>query len=650
MNTIHKICRYGSMTFLSNDTGIGRSLEEYGEWSQQEIEFLLDLLDPGSVALDVGAFIGTHTLAFSKRVAENGKVYSFEPRSEFFSCLKQNVTENNIVNVELFHAGVSDVPGYIDLSPIVTENLVNFGGAKLAISESPGEKYERTTVTTIDGMSLSRCNLIKIDTEGMEPRVIQGARKTIERLRPIIYAECVSVELGQQILSLIRPFQYAAFLHVTDVYNPSNYLGNPLDVFYGGGVTSSLALVPQERIPEFQSRHRKQGELIPILTADDLALGLLRVPFFKYEVLAKTEAANVTGVKFFAIELELKGERTRNELELKGERSRREASETCLRQVCSSRSWRLTYPLRKGMSVAGSIISRLQQLKLAKRRKAIKDCLQGSVTLRPFSGKGLLSCQCTQAQLESAEFQEWGGRMKHGIKGLHRKVWEFCYIAQALNERDMLRLGRRGLGFGVGEEPLASLFASYGCEIVATDLSTEEAAAEGWIKTNQHAASLEALNKRGLCSEQQFRNNVSFRFLDMRKLPDDLGTFDFIYSSCSLEHLGTIKFGEQFIYESLKYLRPGGIAVHTTEYNLSSNSDTVTRGSVVLFRKKDLERIVRQLRLKGYHITIDFSRGDSPADQFVDPPPYLNQGKIHLRLEVAGYVVTSFGLIIERAK
>jgi len=50
----------------------------------------------------------------------------------------------------------------------------------------------------------------------------------------------------------------------------------------------------------------------------------------------------------------------------------------------------------------------------------------------------------------------------------------------------------------------------------------------------------------------------------------------------------------------------------------------------------------------GYISTLDFHRGNLPGDQFIDPPPYLNQGKIHLRLDVGGFVVTSFGLIIEK--
>ena len=266
---------------------------------------------------------------------------------------------------------------------------------------------------------------------------------------------------------------------------------------------------------------------------------------------------------------------------------------------------------------------------------------------QPVGAPGKLkSCQCTQAQLQSEPFRAWAVQMREDPEHVHRKLWEYCYITQALYERDMLAPGRRGLGFAVGTEPLPALFASLGCEILATDLDTEEARAKGWVETAQHAASVDILNERGICDPQQFREKVSFRFVDMRKLPDDLGTFDFIWSSCSLEHLGTLKAGEKFIYESLKYLKPGGVSVHTTEYNVRSNFFTVTKGPSVIYRKRDLQRIAKNVRKQGCKIDLDFTEGKLPYDQIVDKPPYT--GEVHLKLLLENYVATSFGLIITR--
>lgn len=259
----------------------------------------------------------------------------------------------------------------------------------------------------------------------------------------------------------------------------------------------------------------------------------------------------------------------------------------------------------------------------------------------------LRSCLCTQAQLESREFQAWGVRLGERPGHLHRKTWEWCYISQALHERGMLAPGRRGLGFAVGQEPLPALFARLGCEIVATDLAATEADAQGWTARGMHADSLEALNGRGLCEPALFRERASFRCVDMRALPPvtELGRFDFIWSACALEHLGTLEQGEYFIFQALRYLRPGGVVVHTTEYNVSSNTFTVTAGESNIFRRQDLERIATDLGWMGYEVDLDFADGDRPGDAVVDPWPYM--GEVHLKLLLDGYVATSFGLIIE---
>jgi hypothetical protein len=96
----------------------------------------------------------------------------------------------------------------------------------------------------------------------------------------------------------------------------------------------------------------------------------------------------------------------------------------------------------------------------------------------------LKSNVCNQAQLESESFQDWCDKLGECRNHLHRKIWEYCYIAQALYERGLLAPGRRGLGFGVGKEPLAALFASYGCTIVATDLDPVSALRGGWVQND----------------------------------------------------------------------------------------------------------------------------------------------------------------------
>jgi len=114
-----------------------------------------------------------------------------------------------------------------------------------------------------------------------------------------------------------------------------------------------------------------------------------------------------------------------------------------------------------------------------------------------------------------------------------------------------------------------------------------------------------------------------------------------------MEHLGSIAEGEKFVFESLKRLQPGGIAIHTTEYNVSSNTETLETGGVVLFRRRDLESLSQKLIDAGHHIDIDFTLGKDSVDCIVQQPPY--QPDLHLRIQIGPFIATSFGLIITKA-
>lgn len=253
---------------------------------------------------------------------------------------------------------------------------------------------------------------------------------------------------------------------------------------------------------------------------------------------------------------------------------------------------------------------------------------------------------CRQADFGRPSFRYLMDQLGHPPV-LHRKVWEFYFIAQALYERGCLAPGMRGIGFAVGREPLTALFAKHGCSILATDLAYEEALVKGWVGSEEHAAGLTDINSGDICPADVFAESVSYRVLDMNHIPEDLTGFDFCWSACAFEHLGSLAKGIAFVKRSMDTLRPGGIAVHTTEFNLSSNDETMESEVTSLFRRKDIEELATDLREAGHEVTpLDWSPADGVADRFVDLPPY--GGEPHLRLRIEGYDSTSFGLIIRR--
>lgn len=94
-------------------------------------------------------------------------------------------------------------------------------------------------------------------------------------------------------------------------------------------------------------------------------------------------------------------------------------------------------------------------------------------------------------------------------------------------------------------------------------------------------------------------------------------------------------------------LRPGGIAVHKTEFNLSSNEHTVETGDTVIYRRRDIE-LVQRLRDRG-HTVKEFAVAPAthPLDFYVDTPPYTS--KVHLKLLLGQYVCKSAGIVVQRS-
>ena len=271
----------------------------------------------------------------------------------------------------------------------------------------------------------------------------------------------------------------------------------------------------------------------------------------------------------------------------------------------------------------------------------------------------LSSKPCVQTDLESDWAAHWSSELKSPVL-YHRKLWEYLYVLQAIYEHGHIRPGIKGLGFGCGAEPIPSYLAAKEVLVTATDQSLDMATAAGWAATNQHLDMAERVFQQHLVSQPAFEQHVSFRTVDMNAVPNDLTDYDFCWSICALEHLGSIEKGLAFIEASLGTLRPRGLAVHTLEFNIEADGPTIDNWPTVLFQRKHLERLVEKLEREGHEVAaLSFDCGTAPMDRFVDLPPWsydlpadhafpLGEPR-HLKLAIDGFISTSFGLIIRKA-
>ncbi len=134
---------------------------------------------------------------------------------------------NSVLNVQCFNAAVGEIPDLI-IVPILDYNVEsNYGSLNLGTFES-GEQVQ---VIPIDSLNLPRCNFLKIDVEGMEIKVLKGAKDTIQKHKPLLYVENDMKENASKLVEHISTLGYKMYLHLPPLFNKDNFYKNSTNVF-----------------------------------------------------------------------------------------------------------------------------------------------------------------------------------------------------------------------------------------------------------------------------------------------------------------------------------------------------------------------------------------------------------------------------------
>jgi len=147
-------------------------------------------IKPGSIVVDCGAQIGSHTICYLDGVGPTGSVYAFEPCRESFECLQRNCPRAVCINKAL---------GKIGSSRAFLRNVAGAPGTNYLCDDeiipSQAGVMEMVEVTSLDSTAIPRemnerkISFIKIDCEGSEPEVILGAAMTIAWQSPVMLVE-----------------------------------------------------------------------------------------------------------------------------------------------------------------------------------------------------------------------------------------------------------------------------------------------------------------------------------------------------------------------------------------------------------------------------------------------------------------------------
>lgn len=167
--------------------------------NEPEFAVVHQYVKPGDWVIDVGANIGVYTKRFSDLVGPAGRVLAFEPIPETFALLVSNMELLRVQNVTLLNAAASNDTRLVGMDvPRFDTGLPNYYCAAVAAEA----KDFRVMTLSIDGLSLPRVKMLKIDAEGHDQEVLLGAMNLIVRDLPVLIIESIPQDIEAKLMQL----------------------------------------------------------------------------------------------------------------------------------------------------------------------------------------------------------------------------------------------------------------------------------------------------------------------------------------------------------------------------------------------------------------------------------------------------------------
>jgi hypothetical protein len=176
--------------------------------------------------IDVGANFGYHTLLFSREV--QGNVFAFEPQIQNFELLENNIKDNQINNVVLYNVACGDINEDINM-PIIEDNfnMINMGDFTPNLVSN--NKFSTTKSVLLDEVDFcGPIDLIKIDVQGWEKKVLVGSENLLKKCKPVLIIEFEFFQLAktdttcEELFNFIRSNNYHIFY--LEYHYPSDHI------------------------------------------------------------------------------------------------------------------------------------------------------------------------------------------------------------------------------------------------------------------------------------------------------------------------------------------------------------------------------------------------------------------------------------------
>ena len=219
--------QYGQIIINTNDKGVGSSISEGSYFEPDQINIIIGVINTllerkdKITFYDVGANIGTHTLAVANTFKDKVFVRAFEAQRQIYYMLCGTIALNGLRNVQAHHCAVGGYNGYIDIKLPDYDLRQNFGGLELIdIDKSDNQDMIKNDSENIEMFRLDhfheRIDFLKMDIEGMEEEALFRSSIMIEEYMPVCYIE-VFKSNQEYIFNFMKQFGYKCYSNGQDM-------------------------------------------------------------------------------------------------------------------------------------------------------------------------------------------------------------------------------------------------------------------------------------------------------------------------------------------------------------------------------------------------------------------------------------------------
>jgi len=193
-----------SMLVRLDDWAVGARIAVRRRYEPHVSRAFEHLLRPGAVVVDVGANVGYYTLLAASRVGSTGQVFAFEPGSSSCRLIEQSAAMNEFRNVRVFECAASDAEGLVGYGMDDSNGRISHEDVATSAVQVRAVTLDRALA------DVRKVDVIKVDVEGAEARVLRGATELVRRDRPAIVSEFCP--FGLRLASSVEPVDYLHLL------------------------------------------------------------------------------------------------------------------------------------------------------------------------------------------------------------------------------------------------------------------------------------------------------------------------------------------------------------------------------------------------------------------------------------------------------